>query len=80
MKPLLDADPSFSDLAVPCGRRARLDSDMTGRAFLLPFTLVLHARLAPFPRLQILTLSRESSHCGLVLLRYLGYPGAPFVL
>ena len=46
---------------VPLGRRARLDTDISGGAFLLSFTLVLHARLAPFPRLPILTLSRESS-------------------
>ena len=53
---------------------------MSGGAFLLSFTLLLHARLAPFPGLQILTLSRESSRCGLGLLRYTGYPGDPVVL
>ena len=33
---------------------ARLDSDMSGGAFVPSFTLVLHARLAPIPRLPIL--------------------------
>ena len=38
---------------VPRCRRACLDSDMSGGAFLLSFTLVLKARLAPIPRLPI---------------------------
>ena len=38
---------------VPRCRRACLDSDMSGGAFLLSFTLVLEARLAPIPRLPI---------------------------
>ena len=38
---------------VPRCRRACLDSDMSGGAFLLSSTLVLEARLAPIPRLPI---------------------------
>ena len=53
MTPPLEADPSFLTWLVPRGRRAGLDSDMSGGAFLLSFTLVLQARLAPIHRLPI---------------------------
>ena len=53
------------------GQRARLDSDMRkdrrvhmpGRAFLLFSSLVLHARLAPFPRLPFTTAFASLFHC-----------------
>ena len=53
---------------------------MSGGAFMLSL-------LAPFPRVLLATLHRDSSlrsalglSCGLGLLRYTGYPGVPFVL